>query len=141
MIAPAWFELALLLTAGAAALEDLASRRIPNDLLAAALGCALVMHGAGGSLPTMAGGMAAGLLLLPLYILRGMGAGDIKLLVTLGAFGGPLLAVQLVLAATLVFGVVAYVGLRLGLCIRQQTLPFAPALAAGSVFALALTPR
>jgi prepilin peptidase CpaA len=141
MIAPAWFELALLVTAGAAALEDLASRRIPNDLLAAALASALLMHAACGSLGAMAGGMAAGLLLLPLYMLRGMGAGDIKLLAVLGAFGGPLLAVQLALAAALVFGLVALMGLRLGLCIRQQTLPFAPALAAGSVFALALTPR
>lgn len=139
MLPPAWFELALLLTAGAAALEDLAARRVPNDLLWAALACATLMHAGGGSLATMAAGMAVALLLMPLYLLGGMGAGDVKLLAVLGAFCGPVTGLTLVLAALLLFGAAALAGMQLGLVVRQQSLPFAPALAAASVFALALT--
>jgi prepilin peptidase CpaA len=133
----AWFELALLVTAGAAALEDLAERRISNALLTAALVCAVVLHISGGSVGMMVAGMAAGLVLLPLYLLRGMAAGDIKLLMVLGAFGGPTLALQTAGGGLFVFAAIAIAGIHLGLCVRQQTLPFAPALAAGAVLAVA----
>lgn len=137
MLPPAWFALALLLTAGAAALEDLATRRIPNPLLSAALACAVLMQAIGGDLAAMSVGMLVAGLLLPLYLFGGMGAGDVKLVAVLGAFGGPLLAFHVVVVSLLLFGAVALAGLHAGLVVRRQSLPFAPAVAAASVFALA----
>lgn len=138
MLNPAWFELGLLLTAGAAALEDLASRRIPNPLLSAAFASACVLHVAAGTFEVLLAGTAVGaLVLLPLYLLNGMGAGDIKLMMVLGAFGGPQFAVAGGLCGLIVFGLCALLALRAGFSIRAQRWPFAPALAAGSLFALA----
>ncbi|NHZ77936.1 hypothetical protein F2P44_01275 [Massilia sp. CCM 8695] len=96
----------------AAAASDLASRRIPNRLLAAGLACAAILHLCSGTplalLSTGLAGFAAGLLLfLPLYCLRGMAAGDVKLMATVGAFTGPVLALQIALAAFCAGGVMA----------------------------------
>jgi prepilin peptidase CpaA len=77
----------------AASLVDLRTRRIPNLLtLPAAIG-GVLFHAASQGL-TGAGfallGWAVGLgLFLPIYLLRGMGAGDVKLLAALGAWLGP----------------------------------------------------
>ena len=142
MLTPAWFELGLLVTAGAAALDDLAERRIPNALLAAGFCCAALLHLAQGSPATLAGGCTAGLLLmLPMYLLHGTAAGDVKLMMVLGAFGGPLFAFYAVLAGFLVFGAAAMLALRAGLCVRSQQWPLAPSLALGSLFALAQISR
>jgi prepilin peptidase CpaA len=142
MLTPAWFELGLLVTAGAAALEDLAERRIPNPLLGAALTSALLLQASGGSLATLAGGMLAGLLaLLPFYWLGGMAAGDVKLLAVLGAFGGPALALSTAAVGLVLFGLAACVAVRAGLCLRGQAWPFAPALALASLLVLAHMPR
>src|SRR5262245_23535685 len=84
--------------------SDVRSRRIPNKLVVAGLlaGLALqatVTPGAGlfsepfGALGLLkaSAGMALGLvLLLPMYALGAMGAGDVKLMAMLGAFLGPL---------------------------------------------------
>ncbi|WP_371876483.1 prepilin peptidase [Pseudoduganella chitinolytica] len=49
--------------------------------------------------------MATGFFLfLPLYALRGMAAGDVKLMAMVGAFTGPLLALQIALLTCLVGG-------------------------------------
>jgi leader peptidase (prepilin peptidase)/N-methyltransferase len=85
----------------------------------------------------MAAGIGAGAVLLPLYLMRGMGGGDVKLLMVLGAFGGPLLAVQAAAGGLFVFAFLALAGMHVGLCMRGQTLPFAPALAVGTVLAVA----
>jgi len=68
---------------------DLRYRRIPNALTVPALGAALCMHsavGAGqGLLLSAAGALAAGALLLPGFLMRFTGAGDVKLLMAVGA--------------------------------------------------------
>jgi len=69
---------------------DLRTRRIPNGLTVPALVIALCFHGATGAgqglLLSAAGALAAGALLLPGLLLRFTGAGDVKLLMAVGAF-------------------------------------------------------
>ncbi len=89
-----YLEVSLLLLVSFAAVNDLATRRIPNRMLLASLGCALLMRlfsaHPGSSLLEALSGMGTGLaLFLPFYILRGMAAGDVKMITVVGAFTGP----------------------------------------------------
>ncbi|MBW2740190.1 MAG: prepilin peptidase [Deltaproteobacteria bacterium] len=76
----------------AAAVNDLRFQKIPNLLtypaMAIALGCHVVMNGLNGLLFS-AGGLALGIavFILP-YLMGGMGAGDAKLMGTVGAILG-----------------------------------------------------
>jgi prepilin peptidase CpaA len=85
------FALIALLTAAVA--TDLKSHRIPNLLLWPALSLALMLHMTSGGLDGLvvaSGGLALGFaMLLPLYSVGGMGAGDVKLLSIVGSFIGP----------------------------------------------------
>jgi len=89
-----YLQTVLLLLVSVAAVNDLATRRIPNRLLLAGLACALLLRllsGApGASLLSALGGLGLGFaLFLPFYLLRGMAAGDVKLMAVVGAFTGP----------------------------------------------------
>ena len=79
----------------AATATDVATRRIPNALTFGAAAVALAFAGATGGLPAIGwslGGWVVGLLLfLPLFALRAMGGGDVKLLAAFGAWLGPAL--------------------------------------------------
>lgn len=94
-----YLDLVLLLLVVAAAVNDLATRRIPNRLLMAGWFCAFLLYllapAPGAAILTALGGAGVGLLMfLPLYCLRGMAAGDVKLMATVGAFIGPQEAFQ-----------------------------------------------
>jgi prepilin peptidase CpaA len=87
-------EAALLLLVSIAAVNDLAARRIPNPLLLAGLAGVLVLDllsaAPGAALLAALGGMGVGLaVFLPFYLLRGMAAGDVKMMAVVGAFTGP----------------------------------------------------
>jgi prepilin peptidase CpaA len=73
--------------------QDLLQHRISNVLtigtLAAGIGIHWLAHGVDGALHALAGASVGLLCLLPLYLLKGMGAGDVKLLMAAGAFLGP----------------------------------------------------
>lgn len=115
----------------AAVWHDVRSRRIPNRLvlvgmvLAAAMQLALP-RGAGlfiesfGSIGILqcAAGFGVGLaLLLPMYALRALGAGDVKLLAMIGAFVGPVAIFGIAVCTLLAGGVLAIV-----VSIQQGTL-------------------
>jgi prepilin peptidase CpaA len=73
--------------------QDLLQHRISNALtigaLAAGIGVHGLAHGVDGALHALAGASVGLLCLLPFYLLKGMGAGDVKLLMAAGAFLGP----------------------------------------------------
>lgn len=103
----------LLLAAGI----DLRHRRIPNRLVVAGLLCALTLallparivpHGIG--LGAALGGLGVGVALtLPLYLVRGMAAGDVKLMAMTGAYLGPSGALHAVLWSFIAGGLLALV--------------------------------
>jgi prepilin peptidase CpaA len=107
-----YLAVTLLLLVSIAAVSDLASRRIPNRLLLAGLACVLVLRllsaNPGSSLLAALGGMGLGLaMFLPFYLLRGMAAGDVKMMAVAGAFAGPGDAFQIAVLSWCAGGVMA----------------------------------
>lgn len=175
------FIVMALLLAGAIA-SDLHARRIPNQLVLLGLACAAVLHGwaLAAGLPAQAGAQwwaplaglgAGGAVLMPLYLMRACGAGDVKLMAMVGAFVGAatvlhaalytlILGGVLSLVFMLIQGVAAQVlanvrflltdwmlKLRSGqraqlapLAVTAARLPYAVAIASGSLVALCLPP-
>ena len=127
-----WTTLLLLALLLAAVTTDLRSRRIPNALVLTGTTLALAAHaltlGLGGE--PLAGpswwaplaGLATGLLvLMPLYLMRALGAGDVKLMAMVGAFVGT----PTVLAAalyTLIAGGLLSLAVMLGTGVARRTL-------------------
>jgi prepilin peptidase CpaA len=104
-------QVAALVVALAGCVTDLWSRRIPNILTfgAAAGASGYYLAGEGWSgLGWSAAGWAVGLVMfLPIFALRGIGGGDVKLLAALGAWVGPSAAVWLALFTALAGGPLA----------------------------------
>lgn len=101
--------LAALSVGVAACVCDLRTRRIPNNLTVGASLVALAFHLSQNGLQGLAlalAGLGIGLaLFLPFFLVGGMGAGDVKLLASLGAWLGP----------TTVFWSALYAGIAGGL--------------------------
>jgi len=107
-----YLQVALLLLVSVAAVNDIATRRIPNRLLLAGLGCALLLHllsaHPGDALIASFQGMATGLaIFLPFYLLHGMAAGDVKMMAVVGAFTGPATAFEIAVLTWCAGGVMA----------------------------------
>jgi prepilin peptidase CpaA len=107
-----YLDLLLMTLVLVAAANDLATRRIPNHLLMIGATGALMLHLFGAApaaqLWSGLGGAVTGLLLfLPLYCLRGMAAGDVKLLATVGFFCSPGEIMQIALWSVCAGGVMA----------------------------------
>lgn len=93
-----------------AAIFDIHARRIPNWLVAIGLGAGLVvqcaLHGAVDGMLLWSGGMlVGGAVLLPGYLLRMMGAGDVKLMAAVGCFCGASGAFEAALTVCVVGGI------------------------------------
>ncbi|TKC92602.1 peptidase A24 [Trinickia terrae] len=96
--------------------SDLRTRRIPNWLVTSALALALpvqcALHGlAHGAGLWLAGCLTGGLLFLPGYLMRMMGAGDVKLMAAVGAFCGGIGAFEIALVSGAIGGVFAVIAM------------------------------
>lgn len=113
--------------------HDLRTRRIPNQLvlwgtLAGLTLNSFIPEGSGlfdasfgglGLLQALAGAGAGLALLLPMYLLRALGAGDVKLMAMCGAFLGPDAVLEAVLLTFLAGGVLALAAALVGHRLRQ----------------------
>lgn len=92
---------------------DLRSRRIPNWLTVSGLLAGVGVHawiaGWRGILLALGGAGLALAILLPLVLLRALGAGDWKLMGAAGAFVGPLMLIFVLVASIFVAGLMAIV--------------------------------
>lgn len=125
-----------------AAWRDMKSHCIPNRLVLCGVGLGLLLnsvlpegYGFVSSLPGALGfwkalaGLGLGFaILLPLYVLRAMGAGDVKLMAMIGAFLGPNAIIGTILVTFIVGGMLTmFVVLRsgtLGLLISNLRIMF-----------------
>ena len=111
MPAYALCDLLLLCIVTAAAISDLIRRKIPNALVLSGILAALALHAwlwPQQLASLWLGGMATGFFLfLPLYVLRGMAAGDVKLIAMVGAFVGPWPVLQICFATFVLGGLMA----------------------------------
>ena len=143
---PTFPETLLLCLVGLAACCDIASRRIPNFLVVSGLAAALWLHPVlGGPLASLrvglAGALAGGAIFLPLYLLRGMAAGDVKLMAMAGAFLGPATAVLAAMLSCIAGGALALLMLAASRCTGRPVteMPYGVAIALGTACALAAT--
>ena len=94
-----------------ACISDLRARRIPNVLTMSTAAGAVIFHFATGGWSaagwSLAGLLLGGTLFFPMFALRGMGAGDVKLLAAIGAWLGPGQVVTVALATSIAGGVIA----------------------------------
>jgi prepilin peptidase CpaA len=128
---------ALLLTVVAAAWTDFQQWRIPNRLLVPSAAAALMLSnyapGAQGLYLSLLGAAVGLLIFLPLYILKGMAAGDVKLMTVIGLYAGPQLTVDIALVSALIGGLWVIILFNremsvenyndsFGVCLRHRTL-------------------
>ena len=138
MVMLPWLLLLLIVAAG----FDLRQRRIPNaiPLCILLIAIALLLLAPGAAFASGWGAGLAGLglgavLMLPGYLARALGAGDVKRMAAVGfALGWPL-ALPLVLATALAMGLLALLAWLTG---RRGRQPAAPAMLLGTVVALAM---
>jgi prepilin peptidase CpaA len=97
--------------ASLAAIVDVRSRRIPNwltlGLLLSGIAVNIWQAGVYGGALALAGAMLGLVLLLPLYAVRAIGAGDVKLLAGLGALLGPHMLVSVAVYGALAGGLMS----------------------------------
>lgn len=102
-----------LLLAIAAAVIDVQQQRIPNRLTYPAIGFGLLMrvyfYGWHGLLTAVEGCVLAGGIVFVFYLVRAMGAGDLKLLAAIGSIVGPRYAFQTLLATGIAGGILALI--------------------------------
>ena len=121
--------------------QDLAHRRIPNLLVLCTACAALALAGTPqgiGVVSALVAALSAGAAFLPLYLLRQMGGGDLKLMATAGLLVGMPRVTALCLSVAMAGGLLALCWLWLGR--RQgpsaagvhQRMPYAVAIALGT---------
>lgn len=108
---------ALVITVSIAAWTDWTSWRIPNWLVAASAAAALMLAAFApdgiGLRACLSGGAVGFCVFLPLYLVKGMAAGDVKLMAVIGMYAGPWLAIDIALLTCLIGGAWALVAMAL----------------------------
>src|SRR5581483_11952585 len=96
-----------------AAFIDVYSRRIPNWITFGAFGLGIAVNvwlsGPSGALLALGGALLGSLILLPFYVIRAMGAGDVKLLAAVGALLGPHLLVSVAVYGAIAGGLMSVI--------------------------------
>lgn len=114
---PVTSMVALAITVLIAAWTDWTSWRIPNRLVAGSAAAALMLAAFapdGIGLGTCLYGAAVGFVVfLPLYLVKGMAAGDVKLMAVIGMYAGPWGAIDIALLTCLIGGAWALVAMAL----------------------------
>ena len=94
-----------------AAVYDLRFRRIPNWVsvsgIVLGLGCNTLLLGFAGLREAVLGLLCALAVYVPLYVVRGMGAGDVKLMAAVGAIAGPRAWLEIFVVTALIGGIVS----------------------------------
>lgn len=107
-IPPQQIIAALMITVLIAAWTDLKRLSIPNQLLAPSAATALMLStflpGAQGLSASLLGGVTGLLIFMPLYLLKGMAAGDLKLMAVIGLYTGTALTLDIALLTALLGG-------------------------------------
>ena len=117
-----------------AAYRDISEYRISNKLILSGLIAGISLNallpqeiGGLGFLPALTGVGVGLIIFLPLYLIRAMGAGDIKLMAMVGAFVGPTPMLQIMLYVAIAGGILALVFLlskskliKLAYCYRHM---------------------
>lgn len=110
---PIIVEVLLALLVVPAALFDFRQRRVPNWLalwgLLMGVGLNFFLYEAPGLWMSLEGFGLALLIYFPLYLLRGMGAGDVKLMAAVGAIAGPANWLGILFLTALLGGIAAIV--------------------------------
>jgi prepilin peptidase CpaA len=147
LVAPDWtFAVRMIVLVSALAIAvrcDLLENRIPNALtlptFATGLTLAVVDGPASATLAALSGAAIGLCVLLPFHLMRGMGAGDVKLMAAVGTLLGPsatFLATGLVLIAGAAIGVAIAGRARLvagKTGVLKRKFPYAIAIAVGSL--------
>jgi len=111
-----WFQVVPVVAASVAlcaAVSDVRERRIPNRLtypaMLAGLALQAALHGWKGLLLSAGGGLFFGGVFLLFYVVRAMGAGDVKLAAALGCIVGSSAALQIMFATAVAGGLLAII--------------------------------
>jgi prepilin peptidase CpaA len=106
-------QIAAIVVVVLACVPDVWSRRIPNALTFGAAAAAVAFHVATGGWSgvgnSLTGWLVGAVLFFPMFALRGMGAGDVKLLAAVGAWLGPTQVFWVALITSMVGGVLGLI--------------------------------
>ena len=106
-----YLAIGAMVCAGIAAATDVQSGRIPNRLTYSAIAAGLALRAVSGGWRSCLDGLGAGLIgggiFLIFFLVRGMGAGDVKLMTAVGVWSGLRQLPALLIATALAGGILA----------------------------------
>lgn len=113
--APITNQVVLAATSTIAAWTDWRTWRIPNNLIAGSMAASLMLAAfapqAIGISKCILGGLIGLLVFMPIYVLKGMAAGDLKLMAALGMASGPWIVIDIALMTALIGGAWALIAM------------------------------